>query len=75
MDRLITPEIPVNVPSRYILYPTSSNSLSNLLFSEFPNTIPQIEEEIRNDTDEKGSNGEDGEIEIDNKIGDTSAYK
>ncbi len=27
------------------------------------------------DTDEKGSNGEDGEIEIDNKIGDTSAYK
>ena len=75
MDRLMTPEMPINVSSRYILYPASSSLLSSLPPSEFPDIMPQIEEEIGNDTDEKGSDGEDGEMEIDNEIGIISAYK
>ncbi len=75
MDRLMTPEILINVFSRHILYLISSNLLSSLPLFEFPNIIPQIEEEIKNNIDEKSSDEEDGEIKIDNKIGDTSAYK
>jgi hypothetical protein len=75
MDKLITPEISINVPSKYILYPISSNFLSNLPLSELPDTMPQIEEEIENDIDEKKSDEENGKIKIDNKMGDISIYK
>ncbi len=71
MDRLVTPEIPINVLSRYILYPASSNFLSNFPLSEFSNTIPRIEEEIGNDIDEDGS---DGEIEINDEIRNINIY-
>ena len=71
MDRSVTPEMPINVFLRYILYPVSSSSLSSLSLSEFPDTIPRIEEEIKNDIDKDGS---DGEIEIDDKIGNTDVY-
>ncbi len=64
----MTPEMPINVPSRHISHPASSSPLSSLPPSELPDTIPRIEEEIGNDTDEDGS---DGEIEIDDKMGDT----
>jgi hypothetical protein len=75
MDRLMTPEMPINVPSRHISYPESSSFLSSLSPSELPDTMPQIEEEIGNNTNEKGSDGENGEMEIDDKMGDTSTYK
>ncbi len=71
MDRSVTPEISIYVSLRYILYPASSSSLSSLLFSKLLNTIPRIEEEIKNDIDKDGS---DGEIEIDDKIGNTDVY-
>jgi hypothetical protein len=75
MDRSMTPEMPINVPSRHISYLVSSSPLSSLLPSELPDTMPQIEEEIKNNTDEKGSDEKDGEIEIDNEMGSTNAYK
>jgi len=71
MDRLMTPEIPINVLSRYISYPASSNPLSSLPSSELPDTIPRIEEEIKNYINEDGS---DGEIKINDKIKDTNIY-
>ena len=75
MDRSVTPEISINVPSRYILYPVSSSPLSSFPLSELPDTISRIEEEIGNNTDEDRSDGEDGEMEIDNKIEDIHVYK
>jgi hypothetical protein len=71
----MTPEMPINVPSRHTSYLASSSPLSSLPPSELPDTMPQIEEEIGNDTDEKGSDGEDGEMEIDDEMGDTHASK
>ena len=71
MNRLVTPEIPINVFSRYILYPASSSPLSSLLSSEFFDTISRIEEKIKNDTDEDGS---DGEIEINDEIRNINIY-
>src|SRR6266498_4278206 len=75
MDRLMTPEMTINVPPRHISYPAFSSPLSSLPPSELPDTMPQIEEEIGNDTDEKGSDGEDGEMEIDDEMGVTNTYK
>src|SRR6266536_2596408 len=75
MDRLMTPEMSINVLSRYISYPASSSSLSSLPLSEFSDIMSQIEEEIGNDTDEKGLDGEDGKMEINDEMGVTSAYK
>ena len=75
MDRLITPEIPINVSSRYILYFVSSNPLSSLSPFELFNIMPQIEEEIGNNINEKESDGEDEEMKINNKIGDINTYK
>jgi len=37
--------------------------------------MSQIEEEIRNNINEKGSDEENGEIEINNKMGNTNIYK
>jgi len=71
MDRSVTPEIPINVFLRYILYSASSNSLSSLPPSEFSDTIPRIEEEIGNDTNEDGL---DGEIEIDDEMGNINNF-
>jgi len=71
MDRSVTPEMPINVFLRYILYPVSSSSLSSLSLSEFPDTIPRIEEEVGNDINEDGL---DGEIEINDKMGDIGIY-
>ena len=71
----MTPEISINVPSKHTLYLAFSNPLSSLPPSEFPDIMPQIEEEIRNNINEKGLDGEDGEIEIDNKIENTYTYK
>jgi len=68
----MTPEMPINVPSRHTLYPASSSPLSSLPPSELPDTMPQTEEEIENDIDEDGS---DGEMDIDDETGDTSAYR
>ena len=75
MNKLITPEIPINVFSRYISYLVFSSPLSSLPLFEFPDTMPQIEEEIENNIDEKNLDEEDGEIEIDNKIRNISVYK
>jgi hypothetical protein len=71
----MTPEMPINVPSRHISYLVYSSPLSSLPPSEFPDTMPQIEEEIGNDTDEKGPDGENGKMEIDDEMGDTHVYK
>ncbi len=67
----MTPEMLINVSLRYTPHPVSSSSLSSLLLFEFLDTIPRIEEEIGNDIDEDGS---DGEIEIDDEMGDIGAY-
>ncbi len=75
MDRLMTPEIPINISSRHILYLASSNSLLNLPPSELPDTMPQIEEEIKNNINKKSSDEEDEEIEINNKMGGINTYK
>jgi hypothetical protein len=75
MDRLMTPEMPINVPSRHISYLASSSPLSSFSPSELPDTIPQSEEEIGNDTDEKKSDGENGKIKINDKMGNIYAYK
>src|SRR6266536_852910 len=71
MDRLVTPEMSINVPSRYILYPAFSSPLSSFLPFEFSDTIPRIEEEIGNDIDEDRL---DGEIEINDEMGDIDVY-
>jgi hypothetical protein len=75
MDRLMTPEMPINVFLRHISYLVFSSLLSSLSFFEFPDTMPQIEEEIGNDIDEKGLDGKNGKMEIDDKMGDTYASK
>jgi hypothetical protein len=68
----MAPEMPRNVFLKHILYSASLSSLSSLLFSEFSDTMPQIEEEIKNNTDENKS---DGEMEIDDKTGGITGYK
>jgi hypothetical protein len=75
MDRSMTPEMPINVPSRHTSYLAFSSPLSSLPPSELLDTMLQIEEKIENDTDEKGSDEEDGKMEIDNEMGGTNAYK
>jgi hypothetical protein len=70
MDRSIIFEMPINVSSRHILYLIFSSFLSSLLLFEFPDTISRIEKEIGNDINENGS---DGEIEIDDEMGDTGS--
>ncbi len=67
----MTSEIPINVFSRYILYPASSSSLSSFSPSELPDTIPRIKKKIGNDIDEDKL---DGEIEIDDEMGDIGIY-
>jgi uncharacterized spore protein YtfJ len=71
----MTFEMPINVLSRHILYLVFSSFLSSLLLSELFDIMPQIEKKIKNNIDEKGSNEENGKIEIDNKMRDISAYK
>ncbi len=71
----MTFEMSINVFSRYILYLALSSSLSSFSFFEFSDIMPQIEEKIRNNIDKKRSDGEDGEMEIDNKIEDIHVYK
>jgi hypothetical protein len=75
MNRSMTPEMPINVPSKYILYLAFSSSLSSFSSSKLPNTISQIEKKIKNDINEKGSDEKNGKIKINNKIGGTNAYK
>jgi hypothetical protein len=63
--------MPINVPSRSVTQPASSSPLSSLPPSELFDTMPPIEENIENDTDEEES---DVGIETDAGMEDTGVY-
>jgi len=70
MDGLSTPEVLINLFLKYSLFPAFSSPLSSFPVSELPDIMPQIEEDMEEDINKRGI---DGEGVINDKIEDITA--